>query len=802
MPNVNDLKPDYKAAAKFLGGLPTRRIHVCAIHPEGNFAPHWIKGHSFRQDEAGIGGVEKFMEKYGGLGYGLYFYDNDLSVTLSKTKDAEGHVIVKAAEAEVARVNMLHADLDPPKGTLQADMPAVKAEMIARAQAYRPGPTIIIDSGNGLGLFWSLDKPIKVTDENREQLRGYNAKLALDFGADSCWNLDRVMRVPHTLNVPNKAKLKLGRVPVMSSVILDMGCLDDRDINDFTSIPVPSGKAKATADDTASAGANAAGEYAAIGRPEVPTKFSLERLGDKPADKKLRKLIEDGAAANSDRSSVCVAVAAQLRKRGATDGEIIFILSNRDYGISAHVLEQTQRDPKDTVARILIYLNEQYERDHPWDKQCAIVETPPSFCLLNIKKIMTDKSFDKRYGEFSFEPHKDANLSTRIERFGGYVWNPDPAAKGEITKDGERMLNIYRGQDIEPLAETPARFLAHVAYIIPNETDRNYLLDFMAHCVQHPAKKIMFAILLVGPKGTGKSFFVEVFKALFNERNVSEPSKKTMLRDFNAWAGRKQIIAIHELKSTGRADVAEILKEKITQGNVEVNIKNVEAFTIDNFANYFTITNDEDAIPLESGERRYLVIRCAEEPMYGKRNDKSVRYYEELFLSIGGRRCSDHPGDEARRILHYLKNRPIKLSMSGFAPKTAAMHEMIEATFTNIERAVADLFAANVPPMGSLFATMDVLDELDTNLRAGISDVERACRKLGCRPLRDKNGNTRQVRIGGDRKRLWARTASRAAELSKKTGVELAAMFNEITAAHQGAEHAPDGTETETGTLG
>jgi hypothetical protein len=60
--------------------LPTHNINVCAIHPEGNFAPHWIKGRSFQQNEGGIAGVEKFMAKYGTLGYGLYFYDNDLKV--------------------------------------------------------------------------------------------------------------------------------------------------------------------------------------------------------------------------------------------------------------------------------------------------------------------------------------------------------------------------------------------------------------------------------------------------------------------------------------------------------------------------------------------------------------------------------------------------------------------------------------------------------------------------------------------------------------------------------------------------
>jgi hypothetical protein len=137
MTHLSNASPDYKAAAKFLGGLPTRAIHVCAIHPEGNFAPHWINGHSFRQDKDGVAGVEKFMAKYGALGYGLYFYGNDVRVVLGKSKDADGHVIVKADETEVRLVYTLHADVDPPKGTVQADLPAARAELLARARARR-----------------------------------------------------------------------------------------------------------------------------------------------------------------------------------------------------------------------------------------------------------------------------------------------------------------------------------------------------------------------------------------------------------------------------------------------------------------------------------------------------------------------------------------------------------------------------------------------------------------------------------------------------------------------------------------
>jgi hypothetical protein len=338
----NLAQADYPAAAKFLGGLPTRDINVCAIWPEGNRP---MASHSFMRNDAGIAGVEKFMAKYGGAGYGLYFYCNDLSVRLSKSKRPDGKLVYKAKENEVARVNMLHVDLDPPDGTKPEDMPAVKAAMIARAEAFNPAPTVIVNSGNGLGVFWRLDKPVKVTDENRDKLKGCNKALAEALQGDAAYNLDRVMRIPHTVNIPNAPKRRRGRVPVLASVVLNMGSLEAHSLDEFTSAQVEAGMAPVSSGN----------EYAGIDSPEIPERVDLSTLP--PA---LRTLIEQGGPAGADRSKLVYTVACDLRRAGWSDGAIIHVLTNPDYMISDHVLDQKQRKPEDQAARVIDRMN----RDH------------------------------------------------------------------------------------------------------------------------------------------------------------------------------------------------------------------------------------------------------------------------------------------------------------------------------------------------------------------------------------------------------------------------------------------------------
>ena len=111
--------------------------------------------------------------------------------------------------------------------------------MLARAKAYQPSPSIIINSGNGFGLFWALEKPIKVTPANLLKLKGYNKKLIDDLQGDpACVNLDHVMRIPFTINMPGSNKRKAGRVPALASVVFDAVGIDDYKLNQFTSAAV------------------------------------------------------------------------------------------------------------------------------------------------------------------------------------------------------------------------------------------------------------------------------------------------------------------------------------------------------------------------------------------------------------------------------------------------------------------------------------------------------------------------------------------------------------------------------------
>src|SRR6516225_978690 len=181
--------------------------------------------------------VREFINRYNG-NCNLYYAPNPVRV-----KDK------KASKTEVAAIEFLPGDLDPNEGETPED---AKTRFLAALKSLEPAPMFVVDSGNGVQVLWCLDQPIAlpgpvmVTDAdgrtkpalsqeaqtiiNNVEARAKAAMERLGSVAGT-QNIDRILRLPGTVNLPTGAKLKKGRKPCQSSLLgyneLAMCKLDD-----------------------------------------------------------------------------------------------------------------------------------------------------------------------------------------------------------------------------------------------------------------------------------------------------------------------------------------------------------------------------------------------------------------------------------------------------------------------------------------------------------------------------------------------------------------------------------------------
>jgi predicted P-loop ATPase len=208
VPIVNGAKPHPfdDAAVEFLAKLrPGGPWVLSAIEPDGP-----IETITAKTD----GDVRAFVAKYNGK-RNLFYSVNPTRTTLTK----------KAAKTDIAAIEYLPGDLDPKDGETAE---AAKARYLAALDTLKPTPSAVIDSGNGIQVLHKLAERIElaepVTDEQGKKVfPAETAKLIADVenrvkalmkklgSAAGTQNIDRILRLPGTVNLPNKKKLAAGR---------------------------------------------------------------------------------------------------------------------------------------------------------------------------------------------------------------------------------------------------------------------------------------------------------------------------------------------------------------------------------------------------------------------------------------------------------------------------------------------------------------------------------------------------------------------------------------------------------------
>ena len=327
------------------------------------------------------------------------------------------------------------------------------------------------------------------------------------------------------------------------------------------------------------------------------------------------------------------------------------------------------------------------------------------------------------------------------------------------TVDVGDMYNIWRESDVVPKQGDTTIWNEHITYLFPDAEQRNHLLNWLAWVYRHQKLKPNHALLLVGEThGTGKSWVARVMSHLIGLKNTKRPKNSSLKGDFNGWALQCKFAIIEELMQIGKREVANELRDVITEPTIEVNMKNVKAFEIDNYLAMMAISNHPDALPLEESDRRWLVLKT-----HAQTRSDHDSYYSRLFKVL-----DDSAALAA--IAAELRDRDIgKYDARENAPMTLAKGDMITSGLSDLEHWMTD-HSGEYPLSGRIIAVDDVFSVLPNHLsRSRRSAVVSALRH------RFKGVSLGQHRLANsDRASLWAINGTGATNIE---GVDYAKVY-------------------------
>jgi hypothetical protein len=298
--------PNTHEAADFLHRMfPNQPRHLVALNPEGG--PPEAK--TFLPTEVDV--MKAWIDARQGKS-NIYYHVNELQT---------GAQDRKAKKADIVRSQRLHIDVDVlDKGTL------------GRIRSFVPPPTFVMASGGGYQIGWELTEPTTDLDA----VERANKALASALGGDNCHNIDRIMRVPGTINLPNPKKRTAGRVPVTARMI-DQNWDRRYALDDFPKAELEPDLVKPL---TVASAVTKACHIVPVSLDDLPGAVldvtrEIIRLGDDPERPRGSE-----APRFKSRSEGVFSVAVALSKVGCSEEVIAGILVNPAYGISESIRER------------------------------------------------------------------------------------------------------------------------------------------------------------------------------------------------------------------------------------------------------------------------------------------------------------------------------------------------------------------------------------------------------------------------------------------------------------------------------
>lgn len=612
----------------------------------------------------------------------LYWHVNSTLRPLSK----------KAEKKDIKAVRFFHVDIDYQSDDLVAERARLVGLVTDRRPRGVPEPSATIFSGGGVQIFYRLATPIVINGDVKraEEAERYNHKLEQLLDADPCGNADRIMRIPGTINLPNKKKIARGRVAALAMVL---------DSSDRTY----------TVDAFGAADARQLPELATIGQKVTKIDDWDELTVEVPDRIKIvcaqGRLEEDKQGDNSRSAWLLDAVCGLVRAR-VPDEFILGIVLDSGWAISESVLEA--KHPLKYAQRQIARARELTKKPPgEWDPSFSTVDAVDwvnqrYFAILNggktqfyreegrkLIKIANQDTFKFELAPFTVpgtkQPLSAANLwiSSQQRRYypNGFELNAETTTKG--------AFNLWRGFAVEPEEGDWSLMRAHIKDVLADGDTKleDYIVNWAAWALQNPDKPAKVALVFQGEEGVGKGIFANAIKNIFGENlhGMRVQSMNHLVGNFNAHLRDVCLLFCDEAVVTG-SDTEGVLKGLITEDTIPIEGKGVDVVSAQNHLHVIMASNNEWVVPAGKDSRRFAVLRVSSKRKGDQAHFKLL--VDQLYRQGG---------------LEAMAYELLNLDLKGWhpekaRPETQALEEQRASSLRGFERVWNDILTTSVVP--------------------------------------------------------------------------------------------------------
>jgi len=235
-----------------------------------------------------------------------------------------------------------------------------------------------------------------------------------------------------------------------------------------------------------------------------------------------------------------------------------------------------------------------------------------------------------------------------------------------------QTLNLFTGFPWQPIdvlpgnaEETLAPILQHLQHVLCGGDDNvyHYVLCWLAHMVQYPAKKVGTCLAIKSKPGAGKNVFFDFMERVIGSRHYH------MLNDLDHLTGRFNgrleghlLCVLNEIQNWGgnfRSN--DKLKSILTDELMYIEPKGKEAYSIHDYCRYVMLSNNDWFVKVEADDRRYVMIEAS------NHRCGDFEYFQRLSEAMNK--------ENAELLFQYLYNVPLEAWNFRSLPRTRLKDE-------------------------------------------------------------------------------------------------------------------------------
>lgn len=343
---------------------------------------------------------------------------------------------------------------------------------------------------------------------------------------------------------------------------------------------------------------------------------------------------------------------------------------------------------------------------------------------------------------------------------------PDRPKDRIFSQGNAKVLNVYRPPEHPEAGGEADTFLEFIEHLLPDAEEQRLFVGWLAHKVTHPSHRMHGMVMVTPTYGTGRGTLVQIMQRLFGIEYVNEVELDDLVghggqATYNAYLADSLLVTVGEAliqrEDASRWSSRHLAYERLkvvcdpvaTKMHIRRKYGTNGSETV--YASLFITSNHSDALAIEPGDRRLIVLDNCEVKLV----DAPGRLYE---------RIQDWQCDPANiGALHRLltaRRHQYGYDAFGEPPMTAAKKRMIDASQSDTDRlydAFVDACPADIvtPAQWRQYAhTAKLRADLDLpsgdKLEAALSAViRRRARRLESLP----NGG--MLKLDGRPQRPW-----------------------------------------------